>query len=551
MQIWQQNYDPFNNIWLSSLIALLPVLFFFFALIRLKMKGYQAATLTVVLALLVALLLYRMPLQQALASAVYGFMYGLWPIAWIIVAAVFVYKISVKTGQFDIIRASILSITPDQRLQMLIVGFSFGAFLEGAAGFGAPVAITAALLVGLGFNPLYAAGLCLIVNTAPVAFGAMGIPIIVAGQVTGLDSFAIGQMAGRQLPLLTIVVLFWIMAIMDGWRGVKETWPAVIVAGGSFAIAQFLSSNFLGPELPDIISSLASLISLTLFLRVWQPVRIFRFSETESPHAGQPVNRQKYTTGQVVRAWMPFLFLTATVTLWSIPPFKALFAKGGALAESVLSLPVPGLDGWVTRMPPVVAQPSSWPAIFKLDLLSATGTAILVAALVAIIFLKMKPRTAVVTFAETLKELMLPIYSIGMVLAFAFISNYSGLSATLALALAHTGHAFTFFSPFLGWLGVFLTGSDTSSNALFAALQATTAQQIGVSDILLVAANTTGGVTGKMISPQSIAIACAAVGLVGRESDLFRFTVKHSLIFTCLVGIITTLQAYVFPWMIP
>lgn len=551
MQIWQQNYDPLNNIWLSSLIALLPVLFFFFALIRLKMKGYQAATLTVVLALLVALLLYRMPLQQALASTVYGFMYGLWPIAWIIVAAVFVYKISVKTGQFDIIRASILSITPDQRLQMLIVGFSFGAFLEGAAGFGAPVAITAALLVGLGFNPLYAAGLCLIVNTAPVAFGAMGIPIVVAGQVTGLDSFAIGQMAGRQLPLLTIVVLFWIMAIMDGWRGVKETWPAVIVAGGSFAIAQFLSSNFLGPELPDIISSLASLISLTLFLRIWQPVRIFRFSETESPHAGQPVKRQKYTTGQVVRAWMPFLFLTATVTVWSIPPFKALFAKGGALAESVLSLPVPGLDGWVTKMPPVVAQPSSWPAIFKLDLLSATGTAILVAALVAIIFLKMKPRTAVVTFAETLKELMLPIYSIGMVLAFAFISNYSGLSATLALALAHTGHAFTFFSPFLGWLGVFLTGSDTSSNALFAALQATTAQQIGVSDILLVAANTTGGVTGKMISPQSIAIACAAVGLVGRESDLFRFTVKHSLIFTCLVGIITTLQAYVFPWMIP
>ena len=551
MQVWQQNYDPLNNIWLSSLIALLPVLFFFFALIRLKMKGYQAATLTVVLALLVALLLYHMPLQQALASAVYGFIYGLWPIAWIIVAAVFVYKISVKTGQFDIIRASILSITPDQRLQMLIVGFSFGAFLEGAAGFGAPVAITAALLVGLGFNPLYAAGLCLIVNTAPVAFGAMGIPIIVAGQVTGLDSFAIGQMAGRQLPLLTIVVLFWIMAIMDGWRGVKETWPAVMVAGGSFAIAQFLSSNFLGPELPDIISSLASLISLTLFLRVWQPVRIFRFSEAESPHVGQPVNRQKYTTGQVVRAWMPFLFLTATVTLWSIPPFKALFAKGGALADWVLSIPVPGLDGWVTRMPPVVAQASGWPAIFKLDLLSATGTAILVAAIVAIVFLKMKPRAAVVTFAETLKDLMLPIYSIGMVLAFAFISNYSGLSATLALALAHTGHAFTFFSPFLGWLGVFLTGSDTSSNALFAALQATTAQQIGVSDILLVAANTTGGVTGKMISPQSIAIACAAVGLVGKESDLFRFTVKHSLIFTCLVGVITTLQAYVFPWMIP
>ncbi len=549
MLVWQQNYDPLNNLWLSSLVAVIPIVFFFFALIKLKLKGYQAGTATVAIALLVALFLYGMPLGQALASVVYGFLYGLWPIAWIIVAAVFVYKISVKTGQFDIIRASILSITPDQRLQMLIVGFSFGAFLEGAAGFGAPVAITAALLVGLGFNPLYAAGLCLIVNTAPVAFGAMGIPIIVAGQVTGLDSFQIGQMAGRQLPFLTIIVLFWIMAIMDGWRGIKETWPAVIVAGGSFAIAQFLSSNFLGPELPDIISSLASLICLTLFLRRWKPVRIFRFDEKTAIDPTQ--TPQRYTLGQIVRAWMPFLFLTATVTLWSIPPFKALFAKGGAMYEWVFSVPVPLLHELVARMPPVVSAATPYPAIFKFDVLSATGTAILVAAILSVIWLRMKPAAAIQTFAETLRELALPIYSIGMVLAFAFISNYSGLSATLALALAHTGNAFTFFSPFLGWLGVFLTGSDTSSNALFAALQATTAQQIGVSDVLLVAANTTGGVTGKMISPQSIAIACAAVGLVGKESDLFRFTVKHSLIFTCMVGVITTLQAYVLTWMIP
>ncbi|ALV93260.1 MULTISPECIES: L-lactate permease [Pantoea] len=549
MLVWQQNYDPLNNLWLSSLVAVIPIVFFFFALIKLKLKGYQAGTATVAIALLVALFLYGMPLGQALASVVYGFLYGLWPIAWIIVAAVFVYKISVKTGQFDIIRASILSITPDQRLQMLIVGFSFGAFLEGAAGFGAPVAITAALLVGLGFNPLYAAGLCLIVNTAPVAFGAMGIPIIVAGQVTGLDSFQIGQMAGRQLPFLTIIVLFWIMAIMDGWRGIKETWPAVIVAGGSFAIAQFLSSNFLGPELPDIISSLASLICLTLFLRRWKPVRIFRFDEKTAVDPTQ--TPQRYTLGQIVRAWMPFLFLTATVTLWSIPPFKALFAKGGAMYDWVFSVPVPLLHELVARMPPVVSAATPYPAIFKFDVLSATGTAILVAAILSVIWLRMKPAAAIQTFAETLRELALPIYSIGMVLAFAFISNYSGLSATLALALAHTGNAFTFFSPFLGWLGVFLTGSDTSSNALFAALQATTAQQIGVSDVLLVAANTTGGVTGKMISPQSIAIACAAVGLVGKESDLFRFTVKHSLIFTCMVGVITTLQAYVLTWMIP
>ncbi|MCS3604219.1 L-lactate permease [Buttiauxella sp. BIGb0471] len=551
MQAWQQVYDPAGNIWLSSLIAAIPIIFFFFALIKLRMKGYTAATITVGLALLVALFFYRMPVDRALSSVVYGFFYGLWPIAWIIIAAVFVYKISVKTGQFDIIRSSILSITPDQRLQMLIVGFSFGAFLEGAAGFGAPVAITAALLVGLGFNPLYAAGLCLIVNTAPVAFGAMGIPIIVAGQVTGLDSFQIGQMVGRQLPFLTMIVLFWIMAIMDGWRGVKETWPAVIVAGGSFAIAQYLSSNFLGPELPDIISSLVSLVCLTAFLRVWKPVRIFRFGDVGASVTDQTLARKNYTAGQVVRAWMPFIFLTATVTLWSIPPFKALFAPGGAMADWVFNVSVPYLDKMVAKMPPVVAESMAYAAVYKFDWFSATGTAILVAALISIVYLRMKPKAAIETFGETLKELALPIYSIGMVLAFAFISNYSGLSATLALALAHTGHAFTFFSPFLGWLGVFLTGSDTSSNALFAALQATTAQQIGVSDLLLVAANTTGGVTGKMISPQSIAIACAAVGLVGRESDLFRFTVKHSLIFTCMVGVITTLQAYVLTWMIP
>ena len=549
MSLWQQNYDPAGNLWLSSLIASLPILFFFFALIKLKLKGYVAASWTVAIALAVALLFYDMPVNNALASVVYGFFYGLWPIAWIIIAAVFVYKISVKTGQFDIIRSSILSITPDQRLQMIIVGFCFGAFLEGAAGFGAPVAITAALLVGLGFKPLYAAGLCLIVNTAPVAFGAMGIPILVAGQVTGLDSFEIGQMVGRQLPFLTIIVLFWIMGIMDGWRGIKETWPAVMMAGGSFAIAQFLSSNFIGPELPDIISSLVSLVCLTLFLRRWQPVRIFRFDTAGQEAAA--TERTRYSAGQILRAWSPFLFLTATVTVWSVPPFKALFAPGGALYDWVVTVSVPHLDKLVERMPPVVSAATPYAAVYKFDWFSATGTAILFAALLSIVWLGMKPKDAVSTFGKTLKELALPIYSIGMVLAFAFISNYSGLSSTLALALAHTGSAFPFFSPFLGWLGVFLTGSDTSSNALFAALQATAAQQIGVSDVLMVAANTTGGVTGKMISPQSIAIACAAVGLVGKESDLFRFTVKHSLIFTCMVGVITTLQAYVLTWMIP
>ena len=557
--LWQQNYDPAGNIWLSALVALIPIVFFFLALTKLRLKGYQAGTVTVLLALGVALLFYKMPVSAALASAVYGFFYGLWPIAWIIVAAVFLYKLSVKTGQFDVIRSSILSVTHDQRLQLILVGFCFGAFLEGAAGFGAPVAITAALLVGLGFKPLYAAGLCLIANTAPVAFGAMGIPVIVAGQVSGIDPFLIGQMAGRQLPFMTILVLFWIMAIMDGWRGVKETWPAVLVGGGSFAVVQFLTANYIGPELPDITSAIVSLIALTAFLKVWQPKRIFRFDTSDSTAspasttAAKPVaaGAAPLTAGAILKAWSPFIILTAMVTLWSLKPFKALFAAGGPLASTIINIPVPMLDKLVAKMPPVVAQATPYGAVYTFNWLAATGTAILIAAILTIAFARFSPAKAVATLGETVRELVIPIYSIGMVLAFAFVANYSGLSATLALALAHTGQAFVFFSPFLGWIGVFLTGSDTSANALFGALQATTANQLGLSPVLTVAANTTGGVTGKMISPQSIAIACAAVGLAGKESDLFRFTVKHSLVFAAIIGIICTLQAYVFPWMIP
>lgn len=553
LQQWQQIYDPIGNIWISSAIALVPIIFFFLALAIFRMKGSVAATITVFLAFLVSLFLYKMPIGMALASMVYGFFYGLWPIAWIIIGAVFIYKISVKTGQFDVIRSSILSITEDQRLQMLLVGFAFGTFLEGAAGFGAPVAITAALLVGLGFKPLYAAGLCLIVNTAPVAFGAMGIPIIVAGQVSGVDTMEISQMVGRQLPFMVPIVLIWIMAIMDGWRGVKETWPAILVASLSFSLAQYLTSNFVGPELPDITAAIASLISLTILLKYWKPKHIFRF-EDKNIQVDETIIKQarkQYSVAQIAKAWSPFLILTAMVTIWSIKPFKDLFVKDGPLSDLVVSIKVPYLHQLIQKLPPVVPEIKDYDAIYKFDWLSATGTAIILAALITIIYLNMKSKEAVSTFFETVNELKTPIYSIGMVLAFAFIANYSGLSATLALALAHTGQAFTFFSPFLGWVGVFLTGSDTSANALFSALQATTAQQIGVPEVLLVAANTSGGVTGKMISPQSIAIACAAVGLVGKESDLFRFTVKHSIIFTVMIGIIVTLQAYVFPWMIP
>ncbi|AGA75494.1 L-lactate permease [Pseudomonas plecoglossicida] len=547
MQTWQQIYSPLGSLGLSALAAVIPIVFFFLALAVFRLKGHVAGSITLALSILVAIFAFQMPVDMAFAAAGYGFLYGLWPIAWIIVAAVFLYKLTVKSGQFEVIRSSVLSITDDQRLQVLLIGFCFGAFLEGAAGFGAPVAITAALLVGLGFNPLYAAGLCLIANTAPVAFGALGIPIIVAGQVTGIDAFHIGAMTGRQLPLLSLFVPFWLVFMMDGLRGVKETWPAALVAGLSFAVTQYFTSNFIGPELPDITSALASLIALTLFLKVWQPKRSFAEAKGSvgaavvQPSGSQP---SPYSFGEIFKAWSPFLILTVLVTIWTLKPFKAAFAPGGAMYNFVFNFAIPHLDQLVIKTAPIVAAPTAMPAVFKLDPISATGTAIFLSALISMAVLKINFKTGLTTFKETFWELRWPILSIGMVLAFAFVTNYSGMSSTMALVLAGTGAAFPFFSPFLGWLGVFLTGSDTSSNALFSSLQATTAHQIGVNDTLLVAANTSGGVTGKMISPQSIAVACAATGLVGKESDLFRFTVKHSLFFATIVGLITLIQAY-------
>ncbi|AVO54245.1 lactate permease LctP family transporter [Ectopseudomonas mendocina] len=553
MQTWQQLYTPLGSLGLSALAAVVPIIFFFLALAVFRLKGHVAGTITLALALLVAIFAFGMPADMAFAAAGYGFAYGLWPIAWIIVAAVFLYKLTVKSGQFEVIRSSVLSITGDQRLQVLLIGFSFGAFLEGAAGFGAPVAITAALLVGLGFNPLYAAGLCLIANTAPVAFGALGIPIIVAGQVTGIDAFKIGAMTGRQLPILSIIVPFWLVAMMDGWKGIKETWPAALVAGASFAVTQYYTSNYIGPELPDITSALVSLVCLTLFLKVWQP-KSERAKQVAGTSGGAAVmggfggarttEPSPYSIGEIIKAWSPFLILTALVTIWTLKPFKAAFAPGGALENFVFLFAIPHLDQLVMKMAPIVANPTAMPAVFKLDPISATGTAIFISALLSMLVLKINPKIGLTTLKETFIELKWPILSIGMVLGFAFVTNYSGMSATMALVLAGTGVAFPFFSPFLGWLGVFLTGSDTSSNALFGSLQATTAHQIGVNDTLLVAANTSGGVTGKMISPQSIAVACAATGMVGKESDLFRFTLKHSLIFATFVGLITLVQAY-------
>lgn len=539
MQTWTQLYDPLGSLGLSAIVASIPIIFFFLALAVFRMRGHTAGIITVLLSLCLAIFVYQMPLSMAVGATAFGFAYGIWPVAWIIVSAVFLYKITVETGQFDIIRSSLLTITDDRRLQMLLVAFSFGAFLEGAAGFGAPVAITAALLAGLGFNPLYAAGLCLIANTAPVAFGAMGIPITVAGQVTGLDAFEIGQIAGRQLPFLSIIVPFWLVLIMDGIRGIRETWPAILVTGGSFAITQYITSNYIGPELPDITSAIVSMASLALFLKIWKPKSSSTNQETKS------TTEIKYTKGQILKAWSPFLILTAMVTLWSQNTVKEF------LNFATITMKVPGLDQLVLKAQPIVDQITPYTAEFKLDLLSTAGTAIFFSAIIAAFVLRLQVKSFFTLFYKTLVELRWPILTIGAVLGFAYIANYSGQSATLGLVLAGTGALFPFFSPFLGWLGVFLTGSDTSSNALFGNLQQITAKQIGVNESLLVAVNSTGGVTGKMISPQSIAVACASVGLVGKESDLVRFTVKHSLIFVVIIGIISYLQAYIVPWMLP
>jgi L-lactate transport len=550
METWAQVYNPLGSLWLSALVAALPIVFFFVALAVLRWQGYLAGLATIVLTLIIALVVYRMPAGLALRATADGMAYGLWPISWIILNAVFLYKLSVKSGQFDIIRASVVSITKDQRLQVILIGFAFGAFLEGAAGFGAPVAITAAILAALGLNPLYAAGLCLIANTAPVAFGALGIPILVAAKTAGLDPGLVGKMAGRQLPLLSLFLPFFLIWLMDGFKGVRQTWPAVLVAGGTFALVQFFTSNFIGPELPDIASALACLVATTAFLKVWHPKEAFAFGSLTTKAAPQ-VGDQSCTAGQIFKAWTPYIILTTVVVIWSLPAFKALFAAKGPFSGAVWSFAVPGLHELVIRTAPVVATNTPYAAKYTLDFVSATGSGILVAALLSMLALRISPRDGLSVFRNTLADLVKPIFTIACVLGFAFIANYSGLSSTLALALASTGHWFPFFAPILGWLGVFLTGSDTSSNALFCGLQSITAHQIGVRDLLMVAANSTGGVTGKMISPQSIAVACAAVGLVGNESQLLRFTVRWSFVFLLIICIVTYLQAYYLTEMIP
>ena len=535
---WTQVINPFNNIALSALVAVVPILFIFWALIIKKMKGYLASLIATAIAILIAIFVYGMPVNLALLSTANGALYGLFPIGWIVVTAVFLFNITVKSGQFEIIKHFMASITSDRRLQALLIAFSFGSFLEGTAGFGAPVAITAAMLVGLGFNPLYAAGICLIANTAPVAFGAIGIPITVASQVTSIPEMAISQMVGRTLPILSVLLPFYLVILMAGVKKTKEVIPAILVSGISFAFLQWFSSNYLGPALPDVIAGIGSIVCLIVFLRFWKPKNIWRFENEPAPTINVD---EKYSTGQIIKAWSPFILLTVMIIAWGLQPVKALF---NSFAQ--IQFEFPGLHNVI-----IDKNGKALPHIYKFNYLSASGTAILLSAIISVPLIGLKFSEAAKIFMATLKQLRFPIITIASVLAFAYIVNDSGITITMAEALATTGFLFPFFAPVLGWLGVFITGSDTSANALFGKLQATTATSIGVDPVVTVAANVSGGVVGKMISPQSIAVAAAAGHLVGRESELFRFTVKHSFIMLVFICFIVLGQAYLFSWVIP
>lgn len=545
--IWQQNYTPIgDNLWLSGFVALLPILLFLACLVWFKLKGWMAATLTVACSAIIALFVYKMPFNMVVMSFVQGFLMGLWPIAWIIIAAIFLYKIAVKTGYFEILKESVIAVTPDQRLQVILIAFCFGAFLEGAIGFGGPVAITAALLVGLGMRPLYAAGLCMIANTAPVAFGAVGIPITALGKAVGIDPLDIAAMVGRMLPPLTLFVPFFIVFLMSGLKGVKETFPAVFVAAVSFAGVQYWSSNHLGPELPDIISAIVAIIATSIFLKFWQPKHIYT-GESENTQENTNFGVQQHSPSKIFMAWISFILLVVIIMIWQMPSFKALFATGGILEKTNITFAMPGLDNMIMQVAPIVKNPTPLASVWKWEIIQNAGSAILVAAILSIVVLSANVNIVVSAASETIKEMFIPVVTIGLVLAFALISKNSGQAATMGLALSHTGALFPLFSPFIGWIGVFLTGSDTSSNLLFGPLQQVTAKTLEMPEVLFMAANTVGGVVGKMISPQSIAIACAAVGLVGRESELFRFTLKYSIGFVVFIGLWTMFIVYVVP----
>jgi lactate permease len=558
---WVQVYDPLGFPALSTAAAATPIVVLLGLLVA-EVSAPKAALSGLLTALGTAIFVFGMPAPAALAAATYGACFGLVPIGWIVLSAVFLFQLTVHAGQFEIVKHSVAAISPDRRMQALLIAFSFGTFLEGAAGFGTPVAISAALLIGLGFTPLYAAGLALLANTAPVAFGGLGTPIIVLSKISGIDEMALSQMAGRQLPLFSLIIPAWLVATMSGWRGVKGCWPAILICGGSFAGIQFWVSNYFGPALVDIIGGLGSLVSLGIFLRFWQPKDVWRFSH-EPSHEEAPDEVPDLKTSQVAYAWMPWALLSVLVFLWGWPDFKVALNGGTEqhpnflAGHSVLHWKIPNLQE-IYRTAPVVRVPEGSDraerpeeAVYELKWLSATGTCIFLAAVLSAVLLRIRPARFAREFFDTLSRMRYALVTIACMLAIAFVTKYSGSDATLGLAFTHTGVLYPFFAPMLGWLGVALTGSDTSSNALFGSLQRITAEQLGLNPVLIVASNSTGGVMGKMIDAQSIVVAAVATNQSGGEGRILRFVFVHSVVLAMLVGLLTITQAYLLPGMIP
>jgi lactate permease len=537
---WPQNYDPTGHWFISTLIASLPVVVLLGTLALLHMKAHYSALLGLATSLIVAIWVFGMPARLAGKTAVLGAAYGLLPIGWIILNVIFLYQLTCEAGLFKVLQESLTGITQDRRLQLLLIAFSFGAFFEGAAGFGTPVAVTAAVLIGLGFKPLEASGLSLIANTAPVAYGALGTPLIALQAVTGLDLLSLSAQAGRILPFFSILVPFWLIWAFAGFGGMVEVWPAVLVAGVFFAIPQFLMSNFHGPWLVDVVAAVISMLALILFLMKWRPKRIWGFE-----HEG--VRDARGTHGHsralVVRAWVPWLVLSIVVFTWGLPTVKAKLDK-----LSAPKLPVSGLHQVVQRVPPVVRKPTAEAAIYSLNWLSATGSGILAAAVISGLIMGFTPWKLLQMYGRTIVRVRFSLVTIAAMLSLGYLTRYSGLDATMGLAFARTGVLYPFFGTLLGWLGVALTGSDTASNVLFGSLQRISAEQIGVSANLMAAANSCGGVMGKMIDAQSIVVASTATEWYGHEGDILRFVFFHSIALAALVGIMVTLQAYVFPF---
>jgi lactate permease len=558
---WIQTYDPLGNPWLSTAAAALPIVLLLAALGLFEWRAHRAALLGLAAGLAVSIFVFGMPVRSALTTAVYGAAYGFLPIGWIVLAAVFLYDLTVETGQFEIIRTSVGRLSSDRRIQALLVAFSFGAFIEGASGFGTPVAICSALLIGLGFTPLYAAGLSLIANTAPVAFGAIGTPILTLGAVTGIPAKTIGIMAGRQLPFVSVIVPAWLVVTMSGWRGLRGVWPAVVVCGGTFAIVQFAWSNFVGVELVDIAGAAASIGALALFCRVWQPKDRWESAAVAAIYSGETRLAAGPRRGDIRRAWTPWLFLSIAVIIWGLPVTKTALT-GSLLAPS---WNVPGLHRTVFRDFPVVtarvdaariadpayANAHAEAASFLLNWASATGTAILLAAIASAVYLRVSVSQFFSIAIMTLRRMRAPLATIMTMMALGFVTRYGGTDATLGLAFTRTGWLYPFFGTLLGWLGVALTGSDTSSNVLFGSLQKITAQQLGFNPVLVCTANSTGGVMGKMIDAQSIVVSTASTGQTGQEGRILRFVFWHSVALAAIMGVIVMLQAYVFPWMVP